>query len=241
MNANSVLFIDPNAATIKQARVTLEFESFDVLSASNAEDGLKMAVETKPMLVIAAVTMPGMTGYDLCRRIRRLRKLEQTRVILTSSSMDVYDAPRAARVGASAHLNKPFLPSQLIAMLTEVMMKEVPVLDESYDEDSMDEPASLEADYVSQLGASSDAPPTGDLPLNSIEFIEDSGEFDDAAMAFVREVKSAARSLDDDPGNGAGDGDLNRLIELAVNRYLDQHLPGLIAKKVDEALKKRKP
>lgn len=241
MNANSVLLIDPNTATIKQARVTLEFESFDVLSAHNAEEGLQMALKTPPKLIIAAVTLPGSSGYDLCRQVRRQRRLEDTHVILTSSSMDVYDAPRAARVGATDHLAKPFLPSQLIALLTEVLMKDVPLLDESYDEDSMDDPASLEANYVSQLGTSIDPATTGDLPLNSIEFIEDSGEFDEAAIAFVREVKFAAQALDNDSDGGAPADNISLLIERAVNQYLDQHLPDLIAKKVDEALKKRKP
>ena len=70
MGTQRVLLVDKSLSTLKQARVTLEFEGYRVYESLDGKAGLKAALERKPDVVVAAVTLPKVNGYDLCHAIR---------------------------------------------------------------------------------------------------------------------------------------------------------------------------
>ncbi len=239
MSSKRILLIDGNIATLKQARVTLEFEGFEVHQALDGTAGIAEARRLRPAVVLVSTTLQKLNGYDVCRTIRRDRQLCATHVLLTTSSMDIFDEGRARRAGATGHLAKPFLPSQLLARISEMLNSEPPRAEpDPADEaspsssDSGDEPTSLEPRFVFPLGLSSGDPlvATGELPSGSIELIEDSGEM----MADLGEGV-----VSPPPDAHLTRGDLERLVDEAVRRHLDRRLPDLVEHLVARALDRR--
>lgn len=99
---------------------SLERAGHVVVSAADGVAALAAIREHRPELVVTDVDMPNMTGLDLCRAIRADRSLKHIPVVLASGSMMPGDA-RAAEVGATATLLKPFLPAQLLALVKDLL------------------------------------------------------------------------------------------------------------------------
>ena len=261
MANRSVLLIDANGSALRQARITLEFEGLDVVEARDGEAGLDEARNRKPELVISAVGLPGSNGYELCRALRAENQLAKTPVILTYSSMDVFDAARAERVGAAASLAKPFLPSQLLDIISQV--KGVDFLgsdhrdmagaslspetaltsaESAFLEDSTDEPRTLESDFVSSVDDALGGPGgTGNVPFAAMSFPNGaaaSAISGSSGPSFSR--AKAARPGMGPPAVRLPEQDLQSMVDAAVERYLDERLAERVAKLVDEALRDRK-
>ncbi|MFI7603209.1 response regulator [Actinoplanes sp. NPDC049681] len=101
-------------------RRALERAGHEVVATTDGAAALEAVRRHRPDVVITDVDMPKMTGLDLCRAIRADDGLRHIPVVLASGSMLPGDA-RAAEVGASATLLKPFLPAQLLACVAELM------------------------------------------------------------------------------------------------------------------------
>ena len=65
-----VLVVDDIAANVKLLEAKLAAEYFDVLSALNGADALRIALEQKPDIILLDVMMPGMDGFEVCHRAR---------------------------------------------------------------------------------------------------------------------------------------------------------------------------
>jgi CheY-like chemotaxis protein len=92
---------------------TLERAGHAVIATADGQAALDAVREHRPQMVVTDVDMPRMTGLDLCRSIRADAALRHIPVVLASGSLLPNDT-RAAEVGASATLLKPFLPTQLL-------------------------------------------------------------------------------------------------------------------------------
>ncbi|MEV8503196.1 response regulator [Actinoplanes sp. NPDC051475] len=98
----------------------LERAGHEVVATTDGAAALEAVRRHRPDVVVTDVDMPKMTGLELCRAIRADAGLRHIPVVLASGSMLPGDA-RAAEVGATATLLKPFLPAQLLACVAELM------------------------------------------------------------------------------------------------------------------------
>ncbi len=98
----------------------LERAGHSVVETADGVSALAAVRTHLPDLVVTDVDMPNMTGLDLCRTIRAEPALRHIPVILASGSMMPGDT-RAAAVGATATLLKPFLPAQLLELVAELL------------------------------------------------------------------------------------------------------------------------
>jgi CheY-like chemotaxis protein len=98
----------------------LERAGHEVVTAADGAEALEAIRRYRPEIVVTDVDMPHMSGLDLCRAIRADADLRHIPVVLASGSLLPGDQ-RAAEVGASATLLKPFLPAQLLACVTALL------------------------------------------------------------------------------------------------------------------------
>jgi CheY-like chemotaxis protein len=98
----------------------LERAGHQVIVTADGDEALIAIRRHRPELVVTDVDMPKMTGLDLCRAIRADEELRHIPVVLASGSLLPGDE-RAAEVGASATLLKPFLPAQLLACVQQLL------------------------------------------------------------------------------------------------------------------------
>jgi CheY-like chemotaxis protein len=98
----------------------LERAGYEVVATPDGAAALDAVRRHRPDVVVTDLDMPHMTGLDLCRAIRADERLRHIPVVLASGALLPGD-DRAAEVGASAVLLKPFLPAQLLALVSTLL------------------------------------------------------------------------------------------------------------------------
>jgi len=103
-----ILIVDDDNLILKFYQVIFQPPRYMVATADNGEDGLKMAHEFGPDLIISDVIMPKMDGYQFCAALRSERKFDNTILLMSSSVLtEVKDAVKALEGGADDYVLKP--------------------------------------------------------------------------------------------------------------------------------------
>ena len=120
-----LILVADNEPDIREfVKVNLELEGFDVIVAHDGEEALAVAIERRPSLVILDVMMPGLDGFEVCRRLRSdIRTSFIPVIILTAKSMTV-DKVVGLTAGADDYVLKPFDPLELIARVRTTLRRD---------------------------------------------------------------------------------------------------------------------
>ena len=121
--AAKILVIDDNKLLLRVVNMILSQSGFQVTVADSGQKGLALAQICKPDLVLSDVTMPDMTGYEVCRHVRAHPDLTATRFILLSALSDQQDRAAGFAAGADAYLFKPIMPDELLRKIREVLAR----------------------------------------------------------------------------------------------------------------------
>jgi two-component system, sensor histidine kinase and response regulator len=109
-----ILVVDDNEQNRALARATLELEDYDVVLAKSGEEGLRAFGERAPDCVLLDVRMPGMDGFETCRRMRSLPNGQDVPIIFLTASRDVDTFDRAQACGADDFVTKPVQPTEMV-------------------------------------------------------------------------------------------------------------------------------
>ena len=107
-----VLIIEDETAIAELEKDYLELSDFEVAIAGDGVEGLGMALEDDYDLVILDLMLPGMDGFEICKRIREEKN---TPILMVSAKRDDIDKIRGLSLGADDYITKPFSPSELVA------------------------------------------------------------------------------------------------------------------------------
>lgn len=107
-----ILVIDDEPQITRVLRAALSAQRYDVRTANDPEEALRLFAEWAPDLVITDLVMPEMTGVDLCRAIRRTK---QTPIIVLSVREQEHFKVEALDAGADDYVTKPFSTQELLA------------------------------------------------------------------------------------------------------------------------------
>ena len=111
----SILVVDDTPVNIGFLLDTLSKAGYRVRVAPDGESALEQLQYSPPDLVLLDVMMPGIDGFETCRRLRRLPKLEQLPVIFMTALSDIQDKVRAFAAGADDYVAKPFQHEEVLA------------------------------------------------------------------------------------------------------------------------------
>src|SRR5262249_45678011 len=114
-----ILVADDSVTIQKAFALTLTGQDFALTSARSADEGLTLARQTRPDLVIADASMPGRSGYELCAALKADASLRAIPVYILSSKHQPYDEAKGRQVGADGTLTKPWDSAILIEKMTE--------------------------------------------------------------------------------------------------------------------------
>ncbi len=112
--ARKILIAEDDADIVELLRLYLTNEGFEVLSAPNGEEALRILDETKIDLAVLDIMMPKMDGYELTKRIRAAGNLPV--LILSARNMDS-DKILGLDLGADDYMTKPFNPLEVVARI----------------------------------------------------------------------------------------------------------------------------
>ena len=118
--ATRVLLVDDDQKIISLLKRGLAYEGFEVYTASDGEAGLIAAKTYRPHLVLLDITMPGVDGLEVCRRLRLFGDLA---IIMLTARDDVADKVNALGLGADDYVPKPFSFDELVARMRAVLRR----------------------------------------------------------------------------------------------------------------------
>ena len=107
-----ILIVEDEVAIADLEKDYLELSGFDVEVANDGLVGYQKAMEEDYNLVILDLMLPGMDGFEICRKVREEKN---TPIIMVSAKKDDIDKIRGLGLGADDYMTKPFSPSELVA------------------------------------------------------------------------------------------------------------------------------
>lgn len=110
--SEKVLIIDDDEHTVWVVSNLLKAKGYDVIEALTPEAGLKAAYQRHPDLILLDIMMPGMDGWEVCRR---LREMTEVPLIFLTARTSVKEVVRGLELGADDYVQKPFDKNELLA------------------------------------------------------------------------------------------------------------------------------
>ena len=115
-----MLVIEDSLDTLNMMRLWLTTFGCEVWTASEANEGARLATEQQPELIISDIGMPGVDGYELMRALRRTPGLEQVPAIALTGYARDEDRELALAAGYNAHISKPANMSRLLYLIRKL-------------------------------------------------------------------------------------------------------------------------
>ncbi len=119
---STVLIVEDTLSEMELMSLYLRQGGYTVIGATNAKEALDRAVEQKPDVIVTDVVMPGMSGFELCRSLKKHPVTEKVPIIICTSKSQQIDRLWGMRQGASAYITKPFTQEQLVRAVKTVMI-----------------------------------------------------------------------------------------------------------------------
>lgn len=121
MTQRRILVVEDNPLNLKLIRDVLQVSGYDVVEAQSGEDGLRVAEEDPPDLVLMDLQLPGIDGTETLRRLRQGTLRPDVPVVAVTALAMAEDKDGAARAGFDGYIEKPIsvrlLPGQIEAFL----------------------------------------------------------------------------------------------------------------------------
>lgn len=117
-----VLIADDDPVIVRLLELNFRFAGFRVSTATRGDTAVERAVDLEPDAIVIDVSMPGIDGYEACRRLRREHGMTQVPIVMLTAHDE--DAERAADLGIAAYVTKPFDPESLVAAVRSALVTE---------------------------------------------------------------------------------------------------------------------
>lgn len=109
---SKILIVEDEVAIAQLEKDYLELSDFTVEMVHTGDEGLKRAMEEKFDLIVLDLMLPGMNGFEVCKKIREEQDIP---IIMVSAKKEDFDKIHGLGMGADDYMTKPFSPSELVA------------------------------------------------------------------------------------------------------------------------------
>ena len=116
-----ILIVEDESSISDFVKGELEYEGYEVCIKEDGREGLEEALNNEYDLVILDIMLPSMNGFEICRRIKRVKA---TPVIMLSAKSSVIDKVKGLKLGADDYISKPFAIEELLARIEVVFRRE---------------------------------------------------------------------------------------------------------------------
>src|SRR3979490_679581 len=124
---STVLIVEDDEAIAQGVRDNLEFEGHHVLVACNGEIALRMVQDRNPDLIILDIRLPGMSGFEVCRKLRPAQS--HTPFLMLTARGEDDDRVLGLDLGADDYVAKPFSVRELLARVRALLRRTSPAPD----------------------------------------------------------------------------------------------------------------
>jgi DNA-binding response OmpR family regulator len=117
----TILIVEDDATMLRGLKDNFEFKGYCVLTAADGEEGLNLALNKKPDLILLDIMLPKINGYEICRLIRQ-EKLDMPIIMLTAKGEES-DVVLGLNLGADDYVTKPFSIKELLARVAAFLRR----------------------------------------------------------------------------------------------------------------------
>lgn len=125
MNKENILIVDDSDEILFFLSNLLEEEGYETLEANSGETALNLLEENNPDLILLDIRMPGIDGFEVCKRVKSNEKHFEIPIIFLSGASEINDKLEGLKIGAVDYVTKPFRKEELMARLkTHLSLRE---------------------------------------------------------------------------------------------------------------------
>ncbi len=116
-----ILIVEDNEKNRKLVRDVLQFRGYQTLEAETAEEGIRLAQESRPALILMDIQLPGMNGIEALGRLRADPKTKKIPVIAVTASAMTHDRQKIMAAGFDGYQSKPINVKEFLAAVREML------------------------------------------------------------------------------------------------------------------------
>lgn len=116
-----ILIADDEPNIVLSLEFLMRRAGFGVSIARNGDEALARIVADRPDLVLLDVMLPGITGFEVCERVRADASLAGTRIVMLTAKGREVEVSRGLALGADAYVTKPFSTQELVGRVRELL------------------------------------------------------------------------------------------------------------------------
>jgi two-component system, chemotaxis family, response regulator PixH len=117
----TILVVDDTLSELELMTRYLREGGFTVIAATDAKDAMAKAVDHKPDAIVTDVVMPGMSGFELCRNLKKNEATQKVPVVVCTSKNQELDRLWGLKQGADVYITKPFTQEDLLRAVKSVI------------------------------------------------------------------------------------------------------------------------
>jgi DNA-binding response OmpR family regulator len=121
--APRILILDDDPIILRLLQINFRLEGYEVDTASRGEEALERVRSHRPDVVVLDVMMPGVDGWEVCRRLKEMPGVNHVPVIFLSARAQDEDRQRGYALGVDEYVTKPFDPSHLVEIVRRSLAK----------------------------------------------------------------------------------------------------------------------
>lgn len=123
MASKTILIVDDEAPIRDMLRIALEMAEYACIEAEDAQSAHSLIVDQKPDLILLDWMMPGTSGMELARRLKRDELTSEIPIIMLTAKGEEDNKVQGLEAGADDYITKPFSPRELVARLKAVLRR----------------------------------------------------------------------------------------------------------------------
>ena len=128
--AANILLVEDEPGIQELLKFNLAQAGHQVTATGNAENALSFLKNTLPDVILLDWMLPGMSGIDLCKRLRQDERYKPVPIIMLTARGEERDKVRGLDTGADDYITKPFSPRELVSRITAVLRRRAPQMTE---------------------------------------------------------------------------------------------------------------
>ncbi|HIK05512.1 MAG TPA: response regulator [Trichormus sp. M33_DOE_039] len=118
----TILIVEDSPSELELMSHYLQESGYNVIKASGAKEGIEKALLEQPDVIVSDVVMPEMSGFELCRSLKKNPVTAKVPIIICSSKNQPIDRLWAMKQGANAYITKPYTREHLLRTIKSVVI-----------------------------------------------------------------------------------------------------------------------
>ncbi|AWK51297.1 DNA-binding response regulator [Clostridium beijerinckii] len=123
MAKEKILIVDDEEHIVELLKFNLLNAGYDVYTANDGIEAVKIAKAEKPNLMLLDLMLPGIDGFDVCKEIKRDNEMKKTSIIMLTAKGEELDKILGLELGADDYITKPFSVRELLARVKAVLRR----------------------------------------------------------------------------------------------------------------------